>query len=77
LFLHEHTRSRPQVSYSWLTDEKNFIVKTFGKLTVTKSLNFGDVRSSQGQDASAAARRLDYGPIELWLAGHSQVDMYE
>jgi Protein of unknown function (DUF3684) len=77
LFLHEHTHSRPRISYSWLTEEKNFLVKTFGKLTVTKSLNYGDVRLSRGQDSSAAARRLGYGPIELWLAGHSQVDMYE
>jgi len=52
-------------------------VKTFGKLTVTKSLNFGDVRLSRGQDLSAAAKQLGNGPIELWLAGHSQVDMYE
>jgi len=52
-------------------------VKTFGKLTVTKSLNFGDVRLSRGQDLSAAAKQLGNGPIELWLAGHPQVDMYE
>lgn len=77
LFLHEHTHSRPRISYSWLTDEKNFIVKTFGKLKVTKSLNYGDVRLSRDQDASAAAKQRGYGPIELWLAGHSQVDMYE
>lgn len=77
LFLHEHTHSRAQISYSWLTDEKNFAVKAYGKLTITKSLNFGDLRLSRSQDASAASRRLGRGPIELWLAGHSQVDMYE
>lgn len=77
LFLHEHTHSRARVPYSWLIVEKNFIVKAYGKLTITKSLNFEDLHLSRSQDASAAARRLGQGPIELWLAGHSQVDMYE
>lgn len=52
-------------------------MRTFGKLTVTKSLSFGDARLSRGQEASAVARRVGYGAIELWLAGHTQVDMYE
>lgn len=77
LFLHEHTHSRPRMSHAWLTNEKNFIVRTFGKLKVTKSLSYGDVRLSRDQDASAAAKRTGNGPLELWLAGHSQVDMYE
>ncbi|RPD65851.1 hypothetical protein L226DRAFT_529987 [Lentinus tigrinus ALCF2SS1-7] len=77
LFLHEHTHTKTRVSYSWLNEEKNFIVKTFGKLTVTKTLLFGDKRASKSQDASAVARRLNRGPIELWLAGNDQVDMYE
>ena len=77
LFLHEHTHSSPRVSYNWLRDEKNFVVRTFDKLTVTKSLSFGDARLSRGQEASAVARRVGYGAIELWLAGHTQVDMYE
>ena len=77
LFLHEHTHSPPRVSYNWLKEEKNFVVRTFGKLTVTKSLSFGDARLSRGQEASAVARRVGYGAIELWLAGHTQVDMYE
>ncbi|KAF7975917.1 hypothetical protein HWV62_8178 [Athelia sp. TMB] len=77
LFLHEHTHSRPKVSHSWLADPKNFIVREFGKLTVMKSLSQGNVQVQRSQDASAAARRVGYGPIELWLAGHSQVDMYE
>ncbi|KAI0670652.1 hypothetical protein C8Q78DRAFT_1037269 [Trametes maxima] len=77
LFLHEHTHTKTRVSYSWLNDEKNFIVKTFNKLTVTKTLQFGDKRVSKSQDASAVARRINRGPIELWLAGNDQVDMYE
>ncbi|KAH8112414.1 hypothetical protein DFH11DRAFT_1607467 [Phellopilus nigrolimitatus] len=77
LFLHEHTHARPRVQYSWLNNEKNFIVRTFGKLTVTKHLNHGATRLSRNQDASAAAKRASYGPIELWLAGNAQVDMYE
>ncbi|KAI0637255.1 hypothetical protein C8Q77DRAFT_1216014 [Trametes polyzona] len=77
LFLHEHTHTQTKVSYTWLNNEKNFIVKTYGKLTVTKTLQFGDKRLSKSQDASAVARRIGRGPIELWLAGHDAVDMYE
>jgi hypothetical protein len=79
LFLHEHTHSRTRVPYSWLNDSKqsNFVVKAFGKLSVTKSLSYGGVSLSRSQDASAAAKRAGHGPIQLWLAGNSQVDMYE
>ncbi|TBU28918.1 hypothetical protein BD311DRAFT_721461 [Dichomitus squalens] len=78
LFLHEHTHTKTRVSYSWLNNDKNFVVKTFGKLTVTKTLQFDAKVASKSQDASAVARRVSSnGPIELWLAGNDQVDMYE
>ncbi|KAN0125288.1 Protein of unknown function (DUF3684) domain containing protein [Lactarius tabidus] len=77
LFLHEHPQSRTKVSFNWLNEEKNFIVKVFGKLLVTKSLQHGDLRHSQSYEASAVAKRDGRGPIELWLAGNTQVDMYE
>ncbi|KAI9067076.1 hypothetical protein FKP32DRAFT_1644765 [Trametes sanguinea] len=77
LFLHEHTHTKTRVTYSWLNNKDNFIVKTFNKLTVTKTLQFGDRHASKSQDASAVARRIGRGPIELWLAGNDQVDMYE
>ena len=77
LFLHEHTNNRTKVQFSWLNNEKNFIVRTFGKLTVMKYLNFGTTHLSRDQDASATARRNGSGPVELWLAGNAQVDMYE
>ncbi|KAL5498075.1 hypothetical protein ACEPAH_3006 [Sanghuangporus vaninii] len=77
LFLHEHTHARPKVQYSWLNNEKNFVVRTFGKLTVTKYLNFSLTRISRSQDASASAKKGAFGPIELWITGNAQVDMYE
>ncbi|CDO69003.1 hypothetical protein BN946_scf184834.g10 [Trametes cinnabarina] len=77
LFLHEHTHTKTRVSYSWLNNKDNFIVKTFSGLIVTKTLQFGEKRVSKSQDASAVARRIGRGPIELWLAGIDQVDMYE
>ncbi|KAG5646295.1 hypothetical protein DXG03_003892 [Asterophora parasitica] len=78
LFLHEHSHARTRVSYSWLTSTLNFVVKTYGKLSVTKSLTFGNLRLSRKQDASAVAQRNGYnGPIQLWLAGNAQIDMYE
>lgn len=77
LFLHEHTHTKPRISYSWLNDEKHFLVKTFGKLTTTQHLNFGSVKLSKNHDSSAVAKRQGSGPVELWIAGHSTVDMYE
>jgi hypothetical protein len=77
LFLHEHTHAATRVSFSWLSSNKNFVVRAFGKLVVVKYLNFGLLNLSRKQDASAVARRTGSGPIELWIAGNSQVDMYE
>ncbi|KAG6878540.1 hypothetical protein C0993_004438 [Termitomyces sp. T159_Od127] len=78
LFLHEHSHARTRVSYTWLTSQVNFVVKTFGKLSVKKSLMFGDLRLSRQQEASAVAIRTgNTGPIHLWIAGNAQIDMYE
>ncbi|OAX38848.1 hypothetical protein K503DRAFT_131582 [Rhizopogon vinicolor AM-OR11-026] len=77
LFLHEHTHTRTKVTLSWLSNEQNFKVRVFGKLTVVKSLSYGDNTLKREQDASAAAKRVGNGPIELWLSGSTQVDMYE
>jgi hypothetical protein len=77
LFLHEHTHTRTKVTLSWLSDEQNFKVRVFGRLTVVKSLSLGDNTLKREQDASAAAKRVGHGPIELWLSGSTQVDMYE
>ncbi|KAF9484470.1 hypothetical protein BDN70DRAFT_910674 [Pholiota conissans] len=77
LFLHEHTHAATRVSFSWLSSNKNFIVRAFGKLGVVKTLNYGSLNLSRKQDASAVARRHGSGPIELWIAAHTQVDMYE
>ncbi|KAJ7647485.1 hypothetical protein FB45DRAFT_893565 [Roridomyces roridus] len=77
LFLHEHTHARTRVSFNWLNSDAHFIVTTFGKLSVTKTLNFGDIRKSRTQEASAVAKRVGAGPIHLWLAGNTIVDLYE
>jgi hypothetical protein len=77
LFLHEHTHARTRVTFGWLNAGDHFAVKMFGKLTVTKTLSFGDVRLSRTQDASAVAKRVGYGAIHLWLAANAQLDMYE
>ncbi|KAF8497439.1 hypothetical protein F5888DRAFT_1634399 [Russula emetica] len=77
LFLHEHPRSGIEISLNWLNKEKNFIVRVFGKLLVIKSLHHGDIRDSRSHEASAVAKREGNGPIELWLSGNKQVNMYE
>ena len=77
LFLHEHTHATTRVPFTWLNNERNFVVRTFGKVTVTRSLNFAGARSSRSIETSAVARREGKGAIQLWLGGNSQVDMYE
>ncbi|KAG2336290.1 hypothetical protein BDR05DRAFT_1006008 [Suillus weaverae] len=79
LFLHEHTHTRTKVSLGWLSNQGIFIfkVRVFGKLTVVKSLSFRDNNLKREQDASAPAKRSGHGPIELWLPGSTQVDMYD
>ena len=77
LFLREHTHMAPQVSLTWLNDERNFIVQTFGEITVTRSINFGGVKSSRSTEVSAVAKQGGMGEIRLWLAGNMEVDMYE
>ncbi|KAF8972951.1 hypothetical protein BDZ97DRAFT_1778504 [Flammula alnicola] len=77
LFLHEHNHARTRVSFSWLSTNQNFAVKAFGKLGVIKYLHYGQLNLSRKQDASAVARRIGSGPIEVWIAGNSQIDMYE
>ncbi|KAJ7188459.1 hypothetical protein C8R46DRAFT_1171527 [Mycena filopes] len=77
LFLHEHTHAKTRVSYNWLNTDTHFVVTSFGKLSVTKTLLFGDLRKSRTQEASAVAKRVGSGPIQLWLAQNAQIDMYE
>ncbi|KAF9264248.1 hypothetical protein L218DRAFT_958669 [Marasmius fiardii PR-910] len=77
LFLHEHTHARTRHTYSWLKTGNNFVVKSFGKVSITKSLNYGDIRLSKTQEASAVSHKAGGGSLELWLAGHTQIDMYE
>jgi Protein of unknown function (DUF3684) len=78
LFLYEHTHAKPKVSLTWLASPNNFKVRTFGTLASSKTLHFGSTRLTQRNDASAVAKRVGIsGPIELWIAGNTQVDLYE
>ena len=77
LFLHEHSHSKTKVPFSWLNDDRNFVVRTFGKITVVKTLTFNQTSAVKSQDASAVATRDGRGPIQLWLAGNDIIDMYE
>lgn len=42
-----------------------------------RGLNFAGVKSFKSIETSAIAMREGRGAIQLWLAGNSQVDMYE
>ncbi len=77
LFLRDHPQSRTKVSFNWLNEGNNFIVKVFGKILVTKSLHHGNIRDSKTLEASAISKREGNAPIELWLDGYQQVNMHE
>ncbi|KAI0077558.1 hypothetical protein K474DRAFT_1750473 [Panus rudis PR-1116 ss-1] len=77
LFLHEHPHARTKVPFSWLNNDSNFVVKTYGKITVIKTLSFGQINASKNHDASAVATQEGRGPIQLWLAGNDTIDLYE
>ncbi|KAI5994871.1 hypothetical protein EDC04DRAFT_2981262 [Pisolithus marmoratus] len=55
----------------------HMLVRVSGKLTIVKTLDSDNLRSLRTQDASAAAKRIGQGAIELWLSSSGQVDMYE
>ena len=77
LFLHKQSPSRIKLESDWLNNEKNFIVKVFEKISVTKSLHHGDICDSTSYDISARAGREGSGPIELLLAGNEPLRMHE
>ncbi|KAH9034488.1 hypothetical protein EDB85DRAFT_2222292 [Lactarius pseudohatsudake] len=81
LLLHGHpqplTEVKTKVSFDWLNEDMNFVVKVFENLQFTTSLQHGDVRHAETREASAFAKRDSQGPIELWLAGNTPVDMHE
>ncbi|KAK7035286.1 hypothetical protein VNI00_012053 [Paramarasmius palmivorus] len=76
LFLHEHTHAKTRHPFSWLKIAGNFVVKAYGKVSMTKSLHFNDLRLTKTHDASAVAQ-VRSGCLEIWIAGHTQPDMYE
>ncbi|KIK67000.1 hypothetical protein GYMLUDRAFT_843929 [Collybiopsis luxurians FD-317 M1] len=77
LFLHEHTHARTKASFSWLNSDNNFVVRSFGKISVVKSLKFGTLNLSKRQAASAVGPRVSRGPLQIWLANDVEPDMYE
>ncbi|KAF5326190.1 hypothetical protein D9611_000170 [Ephemerocybe angulata] len=77
LLLYEHTHSRTRVSMGWLSTPGNLVVKTYGKIAVARQLKVGELRISKSQEVSAIAKRLAGGPIQLWIAGNTQIDMYD
>lgn len=81
LFLHDHTHDGQRLTYAWLNQENHFVVKTFGKVSVAKTLKFGNILESRSSEASAVAKQEGYsygkGSVQLWISGYTQVDMFE
>ena len=77
LFLHEYIHASAQVPFTWLNNRENFIVRTFKKITVTRSINIAGAKPSISIEPSATAKRGADGAVQLWLIENAQVDMYE
>lgn len=77
LFLHKQSSSRTELSSDWLNKKNNLIVEVYEKITVTKTLDHGDVHESMSYDTSAIAKREGSGPIKVLLAGNNQFKMHE
>lgn len=77
LFLDEQTQSRAAVSYSWLASSDNFLVTEVGRLTLTRTLQFGQVKMIKTQEASATAERKGKGAVRLWLSRSGALDFFE
>jgi Protein of unknown function (DUF3684) len=77
LFLHERTHTKATVTYSWLKDSDHFQVTEVGKLTLTRTLQFGQLKIVKTQEASATAERKRMGAIRLWISGNNDLDIFE
>lgn len=85
LFLHERTpghgtQGKSTVSYTWVNTPGNFMIAEVGKLLLVRTLQFAGSRAVKQQEISATASRTGVkgkGPIQMWIAGNSQVDLYE
>ncbi|KAF8513724.1 hypothetical protein BU17DRAFT_95084 [Hysterangium stoloniferum] len=77
LFLHERTHGKTTMTYSWLNTPGNFLVTEVGKLTLVRTLQFGKTKAVKTQEVSATAGRKGSGPVQMWIGGNSQVDLYE
>lgn len=77
LFLHERMHSKPSVTYDWLSKDGNFVVIEVGKLTLTRTLQFGSTKMVRSQEAFATASRKVRGPVVMWIGANTQLDYYE
>ena len=77
LFLYKHATTTTRVSPLWLNKKGNFLVQTFKKIMVTKTIDFAGTKSSKSFEISATIRWEGGGPVKLWLSDDGQVDMYE
>jgi len=77
IFLHGNTGLILRVPLAELNNGRNFIIRTFSKVVVTRSINFAGARMSISFEASAVSMREGSYMIQLWLADNMEVDMYE
>jgi len=75
-FFLEHHGNATQVT-TWLSEKGNFIVRMFKEVMTTRSIDFAGAKSTISVVTSATTRRKGQGPMELWLADNTRMDMYE
>ncbi|KIY74271.1 hypothetical protein CYLTODRAFT_416120 [Cylindrobasidium torrendii FP15055 ss-10] len=77
IFLHEHTHTKPKITFNYLNNDKHFVVRTFGKLQMTKTFTIGATRIAHTEETTAFSPRVTGGVLSLFLAGNIPLDMYE
>ena len=77
LFLYKHATTITRVSPKWLNVKGNFVVRTFKKITATRSIDFAGTKSSKTFETSATVKREGTGPVQLWLTDDGQADLHE
>lgn len=77
IFLHEHTHTKPKITFNYLNNDKHFVVRTFGKLQMTKTFTIGATKIAHTEETTAFSPRVTGGVLSLFLAGNIPLDLYE
>lgn len=77
LFLYEQRAPAKSFKFDWFSQDDNFQVKTVGKLDIISTLVLDGNKVTKTRAFSASAQRNGRGPVILYLAENTKLDLYE